>query len=77
MHRCTTTYDDPDSRMPVDLEIIRAAYTAAVNLNSESLGREGQRVLVLSDRTLPTLRTPQHEATPYLPTQSRTSPVTS
>jgi hypothetical protein len=27
LQRCTTTYDDPDSRVPVDLEIIRAAYT--------------------------------------------------
>jgi hypothetical protein len=27
LQRCMTTYDDPDSRMPVDLEIIRAAYT--------------------------------------------------
>ena len=52
-------------------------HTCRLHSAVNSLGWEGQRVLVLCDRTLPTLRSPQHKATPYLPTLSRTSTVTS
>ena len=60
LQRCTATYDDPGSRVLVDLEIIRAAYTSAIN----SLGWEGQRVLVMFKRSpsLPALSSPPGHA---------------
>ena len=58
MQQCTTTYDEPGSRVAVDLAIIRAAYTSAVN----SLGLEGQRVLVVSQCPLPALSSPPGHA---------------